>query len=429
MMLALVPDITALLGLLLLLEWLRRRHPEQRFGLWLAGLLLIFVEEVAHALFLSPGPWHRVEQVITLNCFALAGSIFFWGSFPTENANSMDRRHLLASVPPLLTFLTLYGLHVTNLVPYYALIGLGLLTGIWTTLRLRLSPVILASRVTMLLLMAASVQHGSLRMAAYIPLAYTYGFCAWSFLVGLSRESLGRTVIVLGFSIWSLSFLVDPWVMLHPSLLPFTGEIWSLQPFAVTIGMLLVMFEQQVERNKHLALHDQLTGLPNRRLFEDRLRQATLQAQRTGQRVALLVLDLDGFKAINDSLGHATGDTLLCQIAHAMRHVLRSYNTVARMGGDEFAIVAPDLVPYPAQARSAAEAIAAAVHGALAQPFRVGEHTFSPGCSIGCAIFPDDGTEIEALHRLADARMYENKRGKRAQAEVVLGELEPAPAQ
>lgn len=429
MMLALVPDIAALCGLLLLLEWLRRRHPEERFGLWLAGLLLIFVEEVAHALLLSGGPWHRVEHVVALNCFALAGSIFFWGSFPTETANPMDRRHLLASVPPLLGFLTLYGLDVTNTRWYYALIGLGLMTGLWTVLRLQLSLNILVLRGAVLLLMATSVQHGNLRMAAYLPLAYTYGFCAWSFLAGLSRESLGRTAIVVGFSIWSMSFLMDPWVALHPALLPFTGEVWSLQPFAVTIGMLLVMFEQQVERNKHLALHDQLTGLPNRRLFEDRLQQATLQARRTGQRVALLVLDLDGFKEINDTLGHATGDRLLCEVAHAVRNVLRSYNTVARMGGDEFAIVAPDLVPYPAQARSAAEAIAGTVHAALAQPFPIGEQTFFPGCSIGCAIFPDDGTEIEALHRVADARMYENKRGKRVRAEVELDGLATASAQ
>ena len=429
MMLALVPDIAALLGLLLLLGWLRRRHPEQRFGLWLAGLLLIFVEEVAHALSLSPVPWPRAVHVVALNCFALAGSIFFWGSFPTDTTHPMDRRHLLASVPPLLAFLTLYGMGVTNPVPYYILIGLGLMTGVWTVLRLQLSLVVLALRVSVLLLMAASVQHGNLRLAAYIPLAYTYGFCAWSFLTGLPRESLGRTVIVLGFAVWSLCFLVDPWVSLHPSLLAFTEQVWSLQPFAVTIGMLLVMFEQQVERNKHLALHDQLTGLPNRRLFEDRLRQATLQAQRTGQRVALLVLDLDGFKGVNDSLGHATGDALLCEIAHAMRNVLRSYNTVARVGGDEFAIVAPDLVPFPEQARSAAEAIAATIHGVLAQPFPIADQVFRPGCSIGCAIYPDDGADIAALHRLADSRMYENKRGKRTPAEVVLDDFEPAAAQ
>ena len=140
------------------------------------------------------------------------------------------------------------------------------------------------------------------------------------------------------------------------------------------------------------------------------------------------MIDLDDFKAINDALGHASGDRLLCEVSHAIRLVLRSYNTVARIGGDEFAVVAPDLVPYPSQARSAAEAIAASVHGALAQPFSLGEHTSYPCCSIGYAIYPDDSTEIAELHRLADTRMYEQKRGKRVPVEVELEELAPAQA-
>ncbi len=429
MMLSLLPDIFALAALLLLLNWLRRRYPEQRFGLWLAALLLIFVAESARVLFVVPEFWRRAANALALNCYALAGSTFFWGSFPTPQSHPRDRRYLLVSVPPLLAFLTLYACGVTTSAWFYVLIGVGLLTGVWTVVRLNLSLSILALRVVVLLLMAASVRRGDLHLAAYLPLAYTYAFCGWSFFVGLPRESLGRAVIVTGFSIWSVCFLTHSWVYAHTSLVPIAAEIWSLQSFAVTIGMLLVMFEQQVERNKHLALHDQLTGLPNRRLFEDRLRQATLQAQRTGQRVALLVLDLDGFKSINDSFGHATGDKLLCKISHAMRQVLRNYNTVARIGGDEFAIVAPDLVPYPNQARSAADAIAATIHGALAQPFPLGEQTFYPGCSIGCAIYPDDSTELAELHRLADSRMYDQKRGKRVPVHVEIDEFEPAPVQ
>lgn len=429
MTLALIPDIVALGALLLLLDWLRRRYPEQRFGLWLAGLLLIFGEEIARFLFSIPGTGHRAAHIFALNCYAVAGAIFFWGSFPAPRSQPHDRWLLVLSLPALMLFLTLYALGVTRPIWFYALIGAGLLTGIWTIVRLQLSLFLLGFRICLLALMAASVHHGNLGFAASLPLAYTYAVCAWSFWVSLPRTSVGRTVIVTGFSIWSLCFLAHAWTIAHPSVVPLAAEIWSLQSFAVTIGMLLVMFEQQVERNKHLALHDQLTGLPNRRLFEDRLRQATLQAQRTGQRVALLILDLDRFKSINDSLGHATGDKLLCEISQAMRQVLRSYNTVARIGGDEFAIVAPDLVPYPNQARFAAEAIAATVHGALAHPFPIGEHTFYPGCSIGCAIYPDDSTDIEVLHRVADGRMYEHKRGKQVTADARLDELEPAPAQ
>ncbi len=429
MMLAHLPNIVALAALLVLLDWLRRRYPQQRFGLWLAALLLIFAGEIARAFFLLPGPWNRAANALALNCYALAGSTFFWGSFPTPQSHPRDRLYLLVSVPPLLAFLTLYAFGVTTPVWFYALIAMGLLTGIWTVIRLQLPYRILALRIMVLLLMAASVHAGDLHLAASLPLAYTYAFCGWSFFSGLPRESVGRTVIVSGFSIWSICLLTHSWVCAHPSLIPVAAEIWSLQTFAVTIGMLLVVFEQQVERNRHLALHDQLTGLPNRRLFEDRLQQATLQAQRTGQRVALLMLDLDGFKSINDSLGHDAGDKLLCDLSQAMRQVLRSYNTFARIGGDEFAIVAPDLVPYPNQARSAAEAIAAALHSTLSQPFPVGEHTFLPGCSIGCAIYPDDTADLAELHRLADARMYDQKRAKREPVKVALNEFEPASAQ
>ena len=428
MQLAPIPHILALAALLVLLDWLRRRYPEQRFGLWLGGLLLIFVAEVDRALFLLPGPWDRVAHIVALNCFILAGSIFFWGSFPTATDNPVDRRHLLASVPPVLVFLTIYGSGVTNPLPYYVLIGVGLLTGIWTILRLQLSPVILALRVCVLLLMAASVRRGNLSLAAHLPLAYTYAFCAWSFFIGLPRTSLGRTVIVTGFSVWSLCFLMHAWMFTHPSLMPIAAEVWSLQTFGVTLGMLLVVFEQQVERNNHLALHDQLTGLPNRRLYDDRLLQATLQAQRTGQRVALMVLDLDGFKVINDTLGHAAGDQLLCQVAHTLRSSLRSYNTMARLGGDEFGIISPDLVPFSQQARSAADAIVTALHHALAQPLTLGTHLFHPSCSIGVAIFPDDTTDLSELQRLADLRMYEHKRTKPAIHPSVAAELQPTSA-
>ena len=428
MKLALIPDIVALGALLLLLNWLRRRHPQQRFGLWLAGLFLVFCEEIARLAYLTPGPWHSAAHVVALNCYGLAGSIFFWGSFPTPNADPRERRQLFVSVPPLLAFLTLYGFGITTHSWFYACLVAGLLTGIWTVLRLHLSPFILGLRIIVLLLMAASIRHGDLRLAAYLPLAYTFAICAWSFSVGLPRGSLGRSVIVTGFSIWSLCFLTHSWALAHPQLLPIAAEVWALQAFVVTLGMVLVVFEQQVERNKHLALHDQLTGLPNRRLFEDRLHQATLQTQRTGQRVALMVLDLDGFKAINDSLGHAVGDQLLCQVAHALRASLRSYNTMARLGGDEFGIISPDLVPFSRQAFAAADAIAASLHLALAQPLTAGGHTFQASCSIGIAIFPDDTTDLEQLHRVADLRMYEHKRSKSTAPNAVAAELQPTSA-
>ncbi len=408
----LIVDTAALGALLLLLVWLRHRHHDRRVGLWIAGLVLIFAETVAHLFFLLPGPWHQASHALGLACYGLAAIVFIWGAFPARNATPRQRLLLWASGPPLLFLLVLYSYGVQRPDFYDWTIATMLGTGIWTILGLDLRRRYILLRVAITAAMALGVAHGDLRLTVYLALAYAYALCAWSFWQTLPRGSIGRVVIVTGFSLWALCFLSHDLVMHHRYFLPLAQEVWSLQPFAVTVGMLLVMYEDQVDRNKHLALHDPLTGLPNRRLLDDRMRQATLQAQRTGSRVALLMLDLDGFKTMNDSFGHALGDALLAEIARRLRVTLRSYNTLARVGGDEFAIVSPDLVPFPGQARFAVEAIQANVQQTMTQPIELGGRSYRVGLSIGAAIFPDDATEIDQLQHLADLRMYENKRAR-----------------
>ena len=158
------------------------------------------------------------------------------------------------------------------------------------------------------------------------------------------------------------------------------------------------------ERVRHLAHHDPLTGLPNRALFHDRLRQALAQAGRHGERAALLLLDLDRFKDVNDTLGHDAGDALLREVARRLLGRVREGDTVARLGGDEFALV---LSP-PASPRAAAE-LAARVGAALAEPV---EHAGIPvhtGVSVGVTLFPDDGEEPERLLKNADVALYRAK--------------------
>ena len=427
MQLDLIADIAALGALILLLVWLRRRHRDQRVGLWIAGLVLIFAETVAHLVTMIPGPWHELSHALELTFYAIAAIVFIWGAFPARNGTSRQRLLLWASGPPLLFLLGLYSYGVDRPDLYYWTIAVALGTGLWTILGLRLHRRYILLRVAIVSAMALCVRDGDLRLTVYLALAYAYALCAWSFWQTLPRGSIGRVVIVTGFSLWSLCFLTHSTVLHHRYFLPLAEEVWSLQPFAVTLGMLLVMYEDQVDRNKHLALHDPLTSLPNRRLLEDRLRQAALQAQRTGSRVALLMLDLDGFKAINDSFGHGLGDALLAEIAGRLRHTLRSYNTLARVGGDEFAIVSPDLVPFPGQARFAVEAIQANIQQTLAQPIELDGRSFRVGCSIGAAIFPDDTTEIDRLQHLADLRMYENKRARKQELAGDLPQVQPSP--
>jgi diguanylate cyclase (GGDEF)-like protein len=153
-----------------------------------------------------------------------------------------------------------------------------------------------------------------------------------------------------------------------------------------------------------LAHHDALTGLPNRILARDRFERAVAMARRGHQSVALLFLDLDNFKAVNDSLGHAVGDLLLCDVAARLTGILRSTDTVSRQGGDEFLIVMGAI-----EDKEAVEAAAAVVADRLSEPFQLENLEVSATCSIGVAVYPHDGTDFDTLLKHADLAMYRAK--------------------
>jgi len=165
--------------------------------------------------------------------------------------------------------------------------------------------------------------------------------------------------------------------------------------------------KQAEERIHRLAHYDSLTGAPNRALFYDRLSQAVRVAKRDGHELALLYLDLDGFKPINDSLGHEAGDAILKSVVERIRRVARESDTVARIGGDEFTVILPKIA-----AREDAGMVAEKIIDALSPGFYLGtqEQEVHIGASVGIAIFPGDAKDIDALVRTADASMYEAKR-------------------
>ena len=158
---------------------------------------------------------------------------------------------------------------------------------------------------------------------------------------------------------------------------------------------------------QHVAHHDSLTGLPNRLLFNDRLDQAFRLVKRDSGRIALLFLDLNKFKPVNDVLGHAAGDELLKHVARRIRAQVRDSDTVARIGGDEFTVIL-----HAVDGREDAQAVAAKIAAALAAPFQIGalKHGVDIGTSIGIAVYPDDALTADALVKAADADMYRAKR-------------------
>ncbi|MEO5337184.1 MAG: diguanylate cyclase [Magnetospirillum sp. WYHS-4] len=160
------------------------------------------------------------------------------------------------------------------------------------------------------------------------------------------------------------------------------------------------------EAMRHMASHDVLTGLPNRYLLKDRLGQALARAQRDGAKAALLFIDLDGFKPVNDTLGHEAGDLLLRGVAGRLADRIRSTDTAARVGGDEFVVALADV-----KAVDDAGRLAQALIDELNRPFDLDGSEVRIGASVGLALFPDHGASADDLHRAADAAMYEAKRG------------------
>ncbi|MCB1992078.1 MAG: EAL domain-containing protein [Geminicoccaceae bacterium] len=156
---------------------------------------------------------------------------------------------------------------------------------------------------------------------------------------------------------------------------------------------------------ERLALHDALTGLPNRTLFGDRARQAIAVAERQGESFAVMLLDLDRFKQINDTLGHATGDRLLQAIGPRLVRALRKSDTLARLGGDEFAVLLPPAVDFD-KATASAERLTES----LVDPITIDGMSLELGVSVGVALYPEHGTDLDTLMRNADVAMYKAKR-------------------
>ncbi|HWM67187.1 MAG TPA: EAL domain-containing protein [Steroidobacteraceae bacterium] len=159
---------------------------------------------------------------------------------------------------------------------------------------------------------------------------------------------------------------------------------------------------------QHVAMHDALSGLPNRLLLADRLSQAIAQAERHQNRFAVFVVDLDRFKAINDSLGHLAGDAMLKEVARRLASVLRKADTLARLGGDEFVLVLNEI----ASAQDV-ETIAGRVLADIARPVKLSDLELHTSASIGISLFPADGTDAETLLQHADAAMYHAKKNGR----------------
>ncbi len=249
--------------------------------------------------------------------------------------------------------------------------------------------------------------------------AFTSGDLGWIVVAGIVffvvNSGLVATVLALldRTSVWR--YLAEDFIFQAAS----AGALLAVSPIIVVAGsfgvlllallvlplVTVVQGQRQGIISEHQALHDALTELPNRVLFVDRVAQALRTAQRDGGSVGVMVMDLNHFKEVNDTLGHHHGDLLLSEVARRLRTNVRGQDSIARLGGDEFAV----LVPVGGDAVTCAE-VAARINAALCEPMQIGEMSLEISASVGAACSPGHGQAVDVLLQRADIAMYEAKR-------------------
>ncbi|GGA57852.1 hypothetical protein GCM10011507_06510 [Edaphobacter acidisoli] len=412
-----LPDLSALTILVVVLFLLHRRHPHKQTDIWLLGLFFTLVEATAHTFYaphVIPAP---LLHVVVLDCYLLAGLIFNWAVDVPGRTRGDRLLFMVMNAVPLLALCTTYGLNIRVAQIYFPTIVLGLVTGVATSIFLRRNVVYAGLFAAGWLFADVLVRDGLYRFVVYWSICVVYLIATVNFYQRLPRNSTGRLAILTGFGTWSICLLIHPWVVMSHGYAELASHLWNLQKSLISIGMILVMLEEQVASNKWLALHDELTGLPNRRLFSDRLPVAIESARQRDSRLALFLLDLNGFKNINDTLGHPAGDQVLREVALHLRESCNLFDSLARLGGDEFVLLASDLTKGHSVAFFE-EIIRRAVETAIlidGQPMMV------TAC-LGSAVFPEDAQDASKLLKIADERMYGSKR------KVPVGRLQVAAA-
>lgn len=416
-----IPDVLAIACLASAFFSISRRHRTAQHQLWLAGWILIVVHFLAFLFADLPGLPGLIGNGIGLVTLVVAGVCFMWATVPSETrinsrrlaivtAGSMSFYCILALLPiPLPSWLLdaaaiAIGLAPLSVAIYYLRYSQHALR--WLTVGLQF-----ALGAELLVLRRQS--HGDLSLCIDAILFVVYFSCCLYFWYTHKISTTGSTITVCGFFAWSLVFVIAPMLEHYLPSLKVETEIWNLPKYVVAIGMLLLMLENQIERSQYLALHDDLTALANRRLFQDRLNNAMERARRSGTSLALMQVDLDGFKAINDNHGHHVGDLLLQQIAALLLRRVRRSDTVARTGGDEFSIILEE----PSSRRDA-ELVAESLVHILREPIMLSGRPVSVGASIGIAVFPEDAPDTDALCIEADLRMYRVKQVRKAVVSV-----------
>ncbi|MHB1840546.1 MAG: diguanylate cyclase domain-containing protein [Acidobacteriaceae bacterium] len=414
-----IPYLIAFAALAFVFWSMLRNHARKHVNYWLIAWTFVLLHFTAHLVVLSGGFWGTVLATISLLALDMAGIAFI---------HAASRLDLFVEQPVLMTvwatalmaYSALAVWDVERAFPYYVAVvvmaaSIFLLHFLVRAKRSARDNVFsFSSALFLALLLAALVYRNQIGYGIDATLSWLYLVAGIRYWQHFERKTTGVATAVVGFVAGSAVFPVGLLIQtLYVPHLTIDEAVRNLPKFIIAIGILLTFLEEEIGRTEHLALHDALTGLPNRRLLEDRLNSMLERAERNRTRAAILVVDLDGFKQINDLHGHAVGDEFLQEAALHLGKVVRKADTLARSGGDEFTVLISDIL-QPDGARIMAQKLQLE----LDRPIAVRHLHLRVSASIGAAVYPDDGETADSLCARADADMYRAKRQAKSSIET-----------
>jgi diguanylate cyclase len=417
-----LPDLAAVALLAGAFASVARRNQTEVSRVWLVGWIMIVLHFGAFLFLNAPGIWGTLAELAGFIALIWAGLLFMWASIPYREERSSPWMGV-----GLMTTNTLYAILLQfDSVPTWALsasaVSIGavpLLLALASIHRfnhpLRWANVTLYCILSFFALGLQSKPQNGHDLALNAVLFTVFFGCCFHFWYAYRRATAGAYITIAGFLAWSSVFVVAPLMEIMRPDIQIESEVWNLPKYVVAVGMILLLLEDQIEHNRHLALHDYLTGLPNRRLYQDRLASALERARRSETQAALLVVDLDRFKLVNDTLGHHVGDLVLQQVAEMFAARVRRSDTVARTGGDEFSVILEEPI-----SREEAEHVGQTLIELLEQPLLLAGQKIRIGASVGVAVYPEDARQMESLCIAADLKMYESKHNSRGLREQLV---------
>ena len=405
-----LPDFVAIGGLVAVFWTLLRRTRQSRLNFWLVGWVLLLVHIIA--LFVAantPGSADGAYSVAVAMLVVIA-NIFMWASGEQLEIRARTLSIAVFSAVPDVVLLSCvqYGVGAAWIYAATTLVGAGSMLWMMRAWRSANGQPTLRWRTSLVLsvyaVQGALLAFGHPNEALTWMLTWHYLAVAALYRMTAPRASASVRFTMISFVAWAFVFPASDLMAVLWPLAHVDAEVWNLPKFLVATGMTFTLLEEQLSKAEYASQHDALTGLPNRRLLVRRLHEAMVRVRAAGTDLALVVIDLDGFKEINDTFGHAVGDEVLQWAAGQFRARLREHDVLARLGGDEFAVVLTEV-----RGREAAERVAADLRRALADGLVIRGRQLRVGASVGFSLYPADGDDADRLYAAADHAMYERK--------------------